>query len=190
MGLRVICYCADCRAFACFLGCESEFLDAAGGTDICQTSPSRLEITEGTGNIKRVRVTPKGLHRWYAACCSTPLANTFATRAMPFAGTYTLNYDAGRREAALRSPVAVVFAKEAQGAPAAVQSTPMPLLLLDLMRRAAAEWITGKWKGRPLHDAADAGVIAPPRILLADERRTLDVKAALGRRDQTTAVSA
>ena len=37
---RVTCYCRDCRAYAQWLGAPG-LLDAAGGTDIVATAPSR-----------------------------------------------------------------------------------------------------------------------------------------------------
>jgi hypothetical protein len=38
-GLRLVCYCHDCRAFARFLE-RADVLDAAGGTDIFQMPPA------------------------------------------------------------------------------------------------------------------------------------------------------
>lgn len=85
-GNRVVCYCDDCQSFAYFLGRADQILDAHGGTDIFQTSPARLELSEGVDKLACMRLTPGGMVRWYASCCNTPVGNTMATRQMPFVG--------------------------------------------------------------------------------------------------------
>src|SRR5262249_21727063 len=35
-----------------------------------------LEFTEGADQVRCMRLSPKGNHRWYAECCRTPLGNT------------------------------------------------------------------------------------------------------------------
>jgi hypothetical protein len=80
---RAVCYCHDCRAFAHWLGRE-DVMDARGGTEIIQLARARLEITDGLERIRCMRLTAKGLHRWYADCCKTPLGNTVP--AIPFVG--------------------------------------------------------------------------------------------------------
>src|SRR5215204_4669214 len=78
---RVVCYCDDCQAFLHHLGC-AELLDASGGTDIVQVAPAALAFDRGAERIAGLRLTPKGLYRWYADCCKTPLGNTL-TPALP-----------------------------------------------------------------------------------------------------------
>lgn len=88
-GLRLICYCRDCQAFANHLGRGADILDEAGGTDIYQLAPTKLEITQGMDQVECLRLTDKGLYRWYAACCNTPIANTVSA-SVPFAGLVTV----------------------------------------------------------------------------------------------------
>ena len=85
-GNRVVCYCDDCQSFAHFLGRANEILDAHGGTDIFQMSPARLEILEGANHLSCMRLTSRGLLRWYTDCCRTPIGNTLPTRHVPFVG--------------------------------------------------------------------------------------------------------
>jgi hypothetical protein len=76
-GNRVVCYCDDCQAFPHWLGCADSVLDAAGGTDIFQTSPARLEITAGGEQLACLRLSPSSnVLRWFARCCRTPIGNT------------------------------------------------------------------------------------------------------------------
>ena len=83
-GRRVVCYCDDCQSFAHFLGREDEVLDAHGGTDVFSTTLAHLEITEGADQVACVRLTAGGMFRWYAACCRTPIGNTFPSPKSPF----------------------------------------------------------------------------------------------------------
>jgi len=85
MGTRIICYCEDCQAFPKFLGTGDKYLDEYGGTDIFQIPMSHLEITEGQAHIRCLRLTEKGMFRWYADCCKTPIGNTFSAK-WPFIG--------------------------------------------------------------------------------------------------------
>lgn len=86
-GTHVICYCADCQTFARHLGQSETALDADGGTEIFQTLPDAVRITRGADSLALLRLGPKGLMRWYAGCCNTPIANTLANpRTLPFIG--------------------------------------------------------------------------------------------------------
>ena len=85
-GHRVICMCDDCQAYAHYLGQAKTVLDENGGTEVVPMAPSSLEITQGIENLKCLRLTEKGLLRWYTACCNTPIANTAPISKLPFAG--------------------------------------------------------------------------------------------------------
>jgi hypothetical protein len=71
---RATCYCRDCQAFARWLGGEG-LLDAAGGTDIVAMAPAGLRFTRGFDQVTCMSLGPRGLLRWYASCCRTPLGN-------------------------------------------------------------------------------------------------------------------
>lgn len=83
---RVICYCADCQAFAHALGGD-ELLDPQAGSDIIQVAPASLRIVRGQHAVGCLRLTPRGLFRFYAACCNTPLGNCVSS-AIPFVGVH------------------------------------------------------------------------------------------------------
>ncbi|GGE44037.1 hypothetical protein GCM10007421_17790 [Halopseudomonas oceani] len=84
-GTRVVCYCRDCQAFAHALNAADRILDAEGGTDIYQLPPARLQIHHGHDQIRCLRLSEKGLYRWYAGCCNTPIGNTLGP-GMPLVG--------------------------------------------------------------------------------------------------------
>jgi|GEM_PF-5060279 len=81
---RLVCYCDDCQAFVHHLG-RGDLLDASGGTDIIQVAAGSLSFDRGTENITGLRLGPKGLFRWYASCCKTPVGNT-VTPVLPLVG--------------------------------------------------------------------------------------------------------
>jgi hypothetical protein len=83
---RAVCYCMDCQAFAYFLGQEKQVLDERGGTDIIQMLPQNVSFTQGIEALKCVRLTEKGMLRWYASCCNTPIGNTMANYKISFIG--------------------------------------------------------------------------------------------------------
>jgi hypothetical protein len=83
---RVVCYCRDCQAFARFLGQERETLDAQGGSEIVQTLPKNVTITQGADALACMRLTDKGMVRWYAGCCKTPIGNTMENYKISFVG--------------------------------------------------------------------------------------------------------
>ena len=91
-GTRCVCYCADCRAFLTHLG-RQEIADQAGGTDLFQTTPDRLELFKGADKLACLRLSEKGPLRWYTTCCNTPVCNTGAIRALPLATLLVRSFD-------------------------------------------------------------------------------------------------
>ena len=75
-GTRIMCCCDDCQSFAQYLEQESSVLDQYGGTDIFQMPISYIKITEGMKQISSVRLSAKGMYRWYTKCCNTPIGNS------------------------------------------------------------------------------------------------------------------
>ena len=86
-GARLICYCADCQAFAQYLQSNGALLDEYGGTQELLLAPSMVRIEQGEEYLSCLRLTKKGLYRWYSTCCNTPIANT-VSRKIPFVGLH------------------------------------------------------------------------------------------------------
>ena len=73
-------------------------LDKFGGTDIYQMPISQVEITKGVERMNCIKLKPKGLIRWYAGCCRTPIGNTISSN-IPFIGViHSFMDDAGVRD--------------------------------------------------------------------------------------------
>lgn len=103
-GSRVVCYCKDCQAFATHLNKAQETLDNAGGSDIYQIPPAKFHIHQGKEHIGLLRLTPKGLNRWYCKCCNTPMANTVGP-GLPFVGLVHTFIAKGQDKDTLIGPV-------------------------------------------------------------------------------------
>ena len=90
---RGVCYCKDCQAYARFLGGDG-LTDDKGGTDILPMAPSGIAIAHGRQHLACMSLGPKGLLRWYARCCRTPLANTPRDPKVAYAGVPAVAIDA------------------------------------------------------------------------------------------------
>lgn len=176
-GNHLVCYCRDCQAFARFLG-TGGLLDAAGGSAIYQLTPAQLSFTEGRERLQCVRLSEKGMVRWYTDCCKTPVANTMVTSRAPFAGLLVALVDpaedARSREEALGPVVARSFARDAFGPVAAPSHRGIPLSFVPRMIGLVARGVLRR-KGQPSPFFAP-GARAPrvaPRVLMPDERARL-----------------
>ncbi len=185
-GNRLVCYCDDCQSFAHFLGRADEILDPQGGSDIFQMAPAHIEITEGTDHLACMRLTPKGLLRWYTDCCKTPIANTLASSRVPFAGVLDACTDHagdGRsRDEALGPVLARVFgrfrvAKDDPNAPAATDRPPASVIFRSASKLLMA-WLRREHAPSPFFDAQTGGPRATPKVLSEDELTAL--KGQLG----------
>lgn len=83
---HVHCLCCDCQKFASHLNNEENILDEHGGSELFQTYPEYMKITEGQDKIAGVQLSRKGLYRWHTTCCNMPLANTMNSSNIPFVG--------------------------------------------------------------------------------------------------------
>lgn len=119
-GNHVVCMCDDCQAYARHLGTADQVLDTHGGTEIFQTFPNRIRLTGGVEHLRCLRLSHKGLHRWYAGCCRTPVANSLGKAWIPFLGilhTFWSGADAAMRDAALGPVLYRTFGRFAVGEP-------------------------------------------------------------------------
>ena len=85
-GVRAVCYCGDCQTYAHLLGEPQRVLDPLGGTEVVATPASNVRFTTATGTLACISLSPRGLLRWYASCCRTPIANTPRNHKLPYVG--------------------------------------------------------------------------------------------------------
>jgi hypothetical protein len=168
---RIKCYCADCRAFARYLGKSREALDEQGGTEVLQVAHSRLRFKQGVDRLAAIRLSDKGLVRWYAQCCNTPIGNTMTDPKMSFIGLIDTCLDKSRLEKDFGADIAVANVETALGNP-----KPKQRGIVGVIARFIWILITsrasGSYKKSPLYNAAGA-LRVEPKVLSAAERAQL-----------------
>ncbi len=144
MGTRLVCCCNDCQVFARYLKQEDAVLDEYVGTDIFQMPMAYVVLTEGSEHIRCLKLTEKGMHRWYTDCCKTPIGNTL-TAGVPFVGMiHSFMDDDGRRESNL-GPVRGYWVPKSSITPA--QSKRASRFMIFLILRTFGKMIIWKLKG-------------------------------------------
>jgi|HubBroStandDraft_1064217.scaffolds.fasta_scaffold115454_2 hypothetical protein len=170
---RAVCYCDDCQAYLHHLG-RTDLFDAHGGTDVVQVAPASLSFIQGKDRIQGLRLSPKGLHRWYASCCKTPLGNTVGP-AMPFIGIVARVFDSASQKTddVFGPPIGAVHGKFAVG-DAPEGSTGFKARLIARMLRKIVGWrLTGRTWPHPFFDRATRQPIYPLTTLSRAEREAL-----------------
>lgn len=171
--IRATCYCKDCRAFANFLAVPG-VLDEAGGTDVIPMAPSAVHFTAGTQHVVCMSLSPKGLLRWYASCCRTPLANTPREPKLPYVGMVTTCFDATPQalDAEFGPRNRVVL--NTQSATAPVKSTPIAFVTGGLRILAGVLGVRlRRERGSPFFD--DSGrPLREPEVISRERRAELE----------------
>lgn len=168
---RIICYCTDCRAFVRYLGKSAEVLDEQGGTEVLQVAHSRLHFTQGIDHLAAIRLSKKGLVRWYAQCCGTPIGNTMADPKMAFIGLIHTCLNSARLDTDFGTKVALANVGTAFGTPKPKQRGIAGVVARFIWILVSAA-VSGSYKRSPFYDASGA-LCVRPKVLTAEERATL-----------------
>ncbi len=163
-GTRLSCCCDDCQSFAHYLKRSRNVLDQYGGTDIFQMPVANLKLTHGLREVSCVRLSAKGLYRWYAKCCQTPIGNTLGPAA-PFIGlihSFIANVDA--KDESLGKSRGYIQTKHA------IESVPTEAMGSELKLIARSLVKMGLWKLRGLSKPSvffddDGSPIVTPEVL-------------------------
>lgn len=167
---RAICYCKDCQAFARFLKAEDAVLDASGGTEVEATLPAGVRFTKGLEHLACMSLSPKGIYRWYASCCNTPVGNTPRNPKASYVGLVRTCLAAAPEELDRQLGRSYITANT-ESAHGPTKTTPLATVAavgrLGVMLVGAR--IGGGWRENPFFDAAGAP-IRTPRVLTREER--------------------
>lgn len=171
---RLVCYCDDCQCYLHFIKKEN-LLDAQGGSEIIPIYPSDFKITQGEHLIRGMRLSPKGMYRWYTSCCQTPIANTQAN--MPWIGMLSvmLPYK-GEQDfvQALGQVKSRVMGKFAHGKPPEGTSDRFkPRDFLSVAPFLLKGLILGKSKNHPFFKPVTQEPKVAPYVLTKEERENL-----------------
>ena len=93
---RLACYCKDCQAFLEKID-RTDLFDNYKGTEIIPAYPNDISIVQGLTELNCYRLTDKGIYRWTASCCNSPIVNM--RRGFPWAGIYHSAYTKHNPEA-------------------------------------------------------------------------------------------
>lgn len=166
-----MCYCADCQAFAKFLGHSDEVLDVHGGTEIVQVAQPRLVFSQGKKHLAAMRLSEKGMVRWYAACCKTPIGNTLIDPKISFIGLIHSSLDRPKMDMDFGKNVAIVNTGSATG-----ELKPKQRGLLGTMLRflwiVLSNRIGGRYRKSQLFNESGVPVVHPT-VLSAEELEDL-----------------
>lgn len=169
--------CDDCQTYAHWLGEPERILDEHGGTDVFQLTPAQLRIDQGHEHVRCVRLSSKGLMRWYAGCCKTPIANTLASPRVPFAGvlhTFMDHQGDGRSRDEVLGPVrARTQGRFAPGGCPDGASPRAPVgIIFRALRHLLGGLVSGAHRPSPFFEASGRPVVEPT-VVPPEERRSL-----------------
>jgi hypothetical protein len=176
-GFPFVRYCKDCQAFARFLE-RSDVVDPAGGTDIFQMPAGRVKLTAGTDAVRCLRLSHKGVLRWYTDCCRTRSATPPPARLSRSSPWVILSWSTGptvvpgTRCSARRSAASTNAPLSGPLPP----NAPAPPSLGVFARRASkifGWWVLGLGRPSPLFDDRTNAPRAVPRVLTQSERAGL-----------------
>ncbi len=170
---RIVCYCDDCQAFAHRLG-RADLLNSQGGSDIVQVAPASLTFLQGQHRIVGLRLAPKGLFRWYASCCNTPVGNT-VTPAIPFVGIVAQAFDQATQRAVdvFGPPTGALLGKYAVGEPPAGSTGPNLSVILRAVGKVLGWRLRGKAWPHPFFNQDKSEPVYPVTVLSREEREAL-----------------
>jgi hypothetical protein len=167
---HAICYCRDCQAYARFLGTEG-VADESGGTVVVASLPRYVALTGGIESLACMSLSERGLLRWYASCCHTPIANTPRNPNVPYVGVVHNCLEAGGQsiEASFGALRAVANAASARK-PVASKPIATGAAVLGLLSRAVVDRASGAYRRNAFFLAGTRTPIRPVRVLSSAER--------------------
>ncbi len=197
-AVRAICYCKDCQAFAHVLASEqisskvdaqdeqkvashktfakapNDVLDASGGTDIVATLPANVVFTQGRDRLVCMSLSPKGLYRWYSACCKTPIGNTprdFKTSYIGLVSTCLTASDESMDQSFGPPKIHLNTKTAFENVPATPGASFIGVL--KIMRNVIGARLGGGYRTNPFFDTTTGDPVVKPKVLNLKERRNL-----------------
>ena len=170
---HTVCYCIDCQTYLHKLG-RPEILDYAGGTDIIPVYPQDLHIESGKEHLGCLRLSPKGLHRWYVSCCNTPIGNLMPK--FPWVGLVGHVFTADPKKldeivGPVKSRIHGQYATQTPPVGTSAKTTWSDLfVILPFLLKG---FLTGKAKPSPFFAEDQVTPIKQPQIVSLDERNRI-----------------
>ncbi|MBO9479070.1 hypothetical protein J7382_16095 [Shimia sp. R11_0] len=170
-GSHIHCHCQDCQTAARVLGAEEQLLPRAG-SDIFHTTPAQLTLTKGQEHLACLRLSPRGLMRWYAGCCNTPMFATMAHTKLAFMGVWVPSMappPETKLAKVIGKVIAVVRTQDAPMGSPSLKEYGFNRAGFHVLARHVSALLQGRARQTPLFDAEGAPIVKP-RVLSKEER--------------------
>jgi hypothetical protein len=142
-----------------------------GGTEVIAIHPADVSFTQGLETLACLSLSERGLLRWYASCCNTPIGNTPRDFRLAYAGlVHGCLENSGLALENSFGPVRMrVNIRSAQGRP---RSMPLGTLMsiAQLLVCLLHARLTGSYKSTPFF-TPDGTPVVKPVVPGRDERR-------------------
>ncbi|MDA7964264.1 DUF6151 family protein [Ruegeria sp.] len=163
-GTHVVCFCRDCRAAQLYFGQPDP---APGPVEILHMTPEDIVIDQGAEHLAAMRLSPRGMLRWYADCCNAPLVTTPASPKLPFGGFIV-------KRLADPAPLGPVTTRGFVPTPGGKQKhQKLRYAVIGLLKRIVASRLSGRWKTSIFFDAETGQPTVTPTVLSKSERAAL-----------------
>jgi hypothetical protein len=178
---RGVCYCKDCQAFAHFLGTTGDILDERGGTDVVATLAKHVSFTQGVDRLACMSLSKKGMLRWYARCCNTPIGNTLRNMKLSHVGLVHTCLEQLESQTNARTLDAafgpVRMRVNTQSAKGAAKPKTLPLStvasIVTFMGSLLRARLDGSYRQTPFFVSGQGRPVVAPKVLTAMERERL-----------------
>jgi hypothetical protein len=130
-----------------------------------QTDPDKIEVTQGIENLECLTLSPKGLLRWYAGCCNTPMFNTPRSAKVPLVAVVT---DIAEDPRIFGSVIYDSFLKDSKGK---LKSSGVSKVIYRFLKRALASRISGRWKKTPFFIIPENIPLDKPFVISKEQKR-------------------
>ena len=156
------------------MGKPEQTLNESGGTDIIATIPKYVHFTHGLEQLRCMSLSEKGLLRWYAGCCRTPVGNTPRNPKLPYVGLVHTCL-AGSQAEVQRAFGSAHVAINTRSATGSVRPTPVAAFfaVLKIMRNVVWSRISGGYRENPFFRPGGAEPIVLPQVLSPAQRSAL-----------------
>ncbi|MBE1283181.1 MAG: hypothetical protein GJ676_07700 [Rhodobacteraceae bacterium] len=163
-GTHLECFCPDCRAAQLYFDQPDP---APGAVELFQTTPDAITIHAGSEHLAMLRLGPKGLYRWYAGCCNTPLFNTLKSRRFAFAGILADRLE----DNSVLGPIRVQGYVPTAGKPPRHKGAGR--MAYGIFSRMIGAWVSGRWRQTPFFDPDTGKPVAEPVVISREDRARL-----------------
>jgi len=146
--------------------------DASGGAEFVAARAEHVVLDAGIEHLACLSLSEKGLLRWYAACCNTPIANTTRDWKFPYVGIIRtcLMADSASFQRSFPRVQMRVNTTSAKQAPQSMLLQTV-VTLMGFMSRVIASRINGAYRRTPFFVSPEGLPRTEINVLSESERR-------------------